>query len=124
VLVCLSVWFVEWKLKLDDPVGAISVHGANGFWGILSVGIFANGTYGDGLNGVKGAVTGLLYGDGGQFMAQLIGVTACFIFVFGLSFLFFKVQDMIMGIRVTPEAEVLGLDRAEMTSIAYPRDIM
>lgn len=124
ILVCLSVWFVEWKLKLDDPVGAISVHGANGLWGMISLGIFANGTYGDGLNGVKGMVTGLLYGDGGQFFAQLIGVTACFLFVFGLSFLFFKVQDMLMGIRVEPEAEILGLDRAEMTSIAYPRDIM
>ncbi|MBI5699396.1 ammonium transporter [Candidatus Saganbacteria bacterium] len=124
LLVCWSVWFIEWKMKIDDPVGAISVHGVNGFWGILSLGIFADGTYGDGLNGVTGMVTGLLHGDPRQFLAQLIGGLICFAFVFGLSFIFFKAQDLIMGIRVSPEEEVLGLDRAEMTSVAYPRDIM
>jgi Amt family ammonium transporter len=124
VLVCLSVWFIEWVLKIDDPVGAISVHGVNGLWGILSLGIFANGTYGDGLNGVSGMITGILYGDSGQFFAQLMGGIVCFTFVFTLSYLFFKIQHMIMGIRVSAEEEIVGLDRAEMTSIAYPRDVM
>ena len=57
LLVCVSVPFVENKLKLDDPVGAISVHGVNGFWGVLALGLFADGTYGDGFNGVAGGVT-------------------------------------------------------------------
>jgi Amt family ammonium transporter len=59
LLVCVSVSFFENKLKIDDPVGAISVHGVNGFWGILSLGLFADGKYGDGFNGVAGGVRGL-----------------------------------------------------------------
>src|SRR6266702_8251674 len=73
VLVCLSCAFVENVLKVDDPVGAISVHGTNGLWGVLSVGLFADGTsnYGGILNGVNGSVTGLCYGDSSQNCAQL-----------------------------------------------------
>ena len=75
-LVCLSVEFVERVLKVDDPVGAISVHGTCGLFGVLSVGLFADGAsnYGGSWNGVDGSVTGLFYGDAGQFVAQLIGV--------------------------------------------------
>src|SRR2546430_9392713 len=77
VLVCVSVSFVENVLKVDDPVGAISVHGANGLWGVLSVGLFADGTsnYGGSWNGVTGSVTGLFYGDASQLAAPLVGVT-------------------------------------------------
>ena len=57
-------------LKIDDPVGAIAVHGVNGAWGVLSLGLFADGTYGDGWNGVPGTVKGLFYGDASQFAAQ------------------------------------------------------
>src|SRR5881398_504481 len=60
VLVCVAVFFIDGKLRIDDPVGAISVHGVNGLWGILSLGLLADGTYGDGWNGVNGAVRGLL----------------------------------------------------------------
>ena len=67
VLVCWSVFFVERTLRIDDPVGAISVHGVNGAWGVLALGLFADGTYGDGWNGVAGGVRGLFYGDAGQF---------------------------------------------------------
>ena len=88
LLVCISVVVVENKFKLDDPVGAISVHGVNGFWGVLSLGIFADGTYGDGLNGVAGNVRGLLYGDAGQFAAQLIALCVIVVWGFGVSFLF------------------------------------
>ncbi len=54
ILLCISVFFVERTLKIDDPVGAISVHGVNGAWGVLSLGLFADGTYGDGLTALPG----------------------------------------------------------------------
>src|SRR3989442_307684 len=65
--------FFRAAVPVDDPVGAISVHGVCGLWGILSLGLLADGTYGDGWNGVNGAVRGLFYGDPGQFVAQGIG---------------------------------------------------
>src|SRR5512138_1140135 len=67
VLVVYSVFFWE-KHGVDDVVGAISVHGVNGLWGVISVGIFANGKYGAGWNGVGGGVRGLLYGDPSQLL--------------------------------------------------------
>jgi Amt family ammonium transporter len=124
VLVCLSVFFVEGRLKLDDPVGAISVHGVNGAFGCLAVGIFSDGSYGDGWNGVAGTVKGLLYGDPAQLAASAIGVAACFVFVFAAFYLFFKVQHKVMGIRVSAETEMEGLDLAEMGALAYPEFIV
>jgi Amt family ammonium transporter len=120
VLLCISVFFVERVLKVDDPVGAISVHGVNGAWGVLSLGLFADGTYGDGLNGVKGTVTGLLYGDSGQFLAQVIGTVTNIIFVFVVMYVFFKVLDKIVPLRVSPELELEGLDQSEVGVTAYP----
>ena len=69
-------------------VGAISVHGTNGIWGVIAVGLFADGksNYGGAWNGVPGSVTGLFYGDAGQLVAQLIGVATLVGFVFTLSF--------------------------------------
>jgi Amt family ammonium transporter len=119
ILVIWSVFFIDQKLKIDDPVGAISVHGVCGAWGILALGIFADGKYGDGWNGVKGPVTGLLYGDAGQFTAQLIGVVVNFIFVFVASYIFFKVLDVLVGNRVSPEDEIEGLDLPEMGVLGY-----
>src|SRR5204862_6023725 len=78
VLVCVSVLFFERTLRIDDPVGATSVHLVNGMWGVLALGLLADGTYGDGLNGVAGNVKGLFYGDAGQFGAEVIGVLANF----------------------------------------------
>lgn len=120
ILVCLSVSFVENKMRLDDPVGAISVHCVNGIWGVLSLGLFADGSYGAGLNGVDGGVTGLFYGDAGQFAAQLIAVAVLFIWGFGVSFIFFKVLDKVWGLRVAPEVELEGLDIPEMGCLGYP----
>ncbi len=120
LLVVGSVLFVERVLKIDDPVGAISVHGANGLWGVISLGIFADGTYGSGFNGISHAVTGLLYGGTGQFVAQLIGAGTIFATAFGIGYVFFKVQDMVQGIRVSPEAELQGVDLAEIGALAYP----
>lgn len=120
ILVCLSVFFVERRLKVDDPVGAISVHGTCGAWGVLALGLFADGTYGDGFNGVKGGVTGLLYGDGGQLLAQVINVITNFVFIFTASYIFFKVVDLVIGNRVSSEVELEGLDIPEMGVVGYP----
>jgi ammonia channel protein AmtB len=120
LLVCVSVFFVEGRLKIDDPVGAISVHGVNGAWGCLALGLFSDGTYGDGWNGVTGTVKGLFYGDPSQLVAEAIGVLTCFVFVFSAFYLFFKVQDKLMGIRVSAETETEGLDLPEMGALAYP----
>jgi ammonium transporter, Amt family len=120
VLVCASIFFIERVMKIDDPVGAISVHGVNGAWGVLSLGLFADGTYGDGLNGVAGTVKGLFYGDASQFFAQIIGTVTNVIFVFVIMYVFFKVLNMIVPLRVDPEVEMEGLDQAEVAASAYP----
>lgn len=120
LLVCLAVPFIENKWKLDDPVGAISVHGVNGFWGILALGLFADGSYGDGLNGVAGGVRGLFYGDGSQLLAQLICLGVLLVYGFGVSFVFYKALDKVWGLRVAPEDELEGLDIPEMGVLAYP----
>jgi Amt family ammonium transporter len=121
VLVVEAVFFIERKLKVDDPVGAVAVHGVNGAWGVLSIGLFADGKYGDGLNGVTGPVKGLFFGGGpSQLFAECIGVAVNAIFVFGSFYVFFKVMDKITGIRVSAETEIAGLDGPEMGSLAYP----
>ena len=120
LLVVVAVLFIERTLKIDDPVGAIAVHGVNGAWGVLSVGLFADGTYGDGWNGVPGTVRGLFYGDASQFMAQCVGALTCFVWVFVMFFLFFKILDAVIGNRVSAEVELEGLDMAEMGALAYP----
>jgi ammonium transporter, Amt family len=120
VLVCVSVFFVERNMKIDDPVGAISVHGVNGAWGIIALGLFADGTYGDGLNGVAGTVKGLFYGGGSQLGAQLVGIATNVVFVFITMFVFFKVLDKIIPLRVPAEQEIEGLDQHEVAVTAYP----
>jgi ammonium transporter, Amt family len=120
VLVILSVFFVEGKLKIDDPVGAVSVHGTCGAWGVLSLGLFADGVYGDGWNGVAGTVKGLFYGDASQFAAQCIGTLTCFVFVFASFYAFFKLVEVTIGNRVPASVELEGLDIPEMGALAYP----
>lgn len=122
VLVCLSVSFIENVLKVDDPVGAISVHGANGLWGVLSVGLFADGksNYGGSWNGVTGSVTGLFYGDASQLVAQLVGIATLVGFVFGFSFVLNWILDLVLGQRVSIETELAGLDLPEMGQLGYP----
>ena len=123
LLVCVSVEFVDRVLKVDDPVGAISVHGTNGLWGVISVGLFADGksNYGGSWNGVAGSVTGLFYGDnGGQLVAQLIGVATLLGFVFTMSFVLNLLVDWVVGQRVAPKAELEGLDLPEMGVLGYP----
>jgi len=119
ILVIEVALFVEHKLKIDDPVGAIAVHGANGLFGCLALGLFADGTYGEGLNGVAGGVTGLFYGDAGQFLAQIIGVCSNIIYVGILGWIVFKLIDKVVGNRVTAEEELQGLDIPEMGAEGY-----
>jgi len=119
ILVVLSVYFWEAK-RVDDPVGAVSVHGINGVWGLLSVGLFADGTYGLGTT-VAPLVKGLFYGGGyGQLIAQAIGALVCVSWAFGLGFIAFKLMDKYFGVRVTPEEEIKGLDIQEHGTPAYP----
>ena len=119
VLVVVAAVFVDQKLKIDDPVGAVAVHGVCGAWGIVALGLFANGTYGDGLNGVAGNVKGLLYGDSGQLVASLIGIAVNVLWVGTMAFVGLKVIDMLVGNRVSPESEVDGLDEGEMGLPGY-----
>ncbi len=131
VIVIESVFFVERRMKLDDPVGAISVHGLCGLLGVISIGLFANGNYGAGWNGTlaadgvtaSGNVTGIFYGGGtGQLLSQLAGVVAILVWGGGASFAFFKIQNALTkgGIRSTEEDEIAGLDLPEMGVLAYP----
>jgi Amt family ammonium transporter len=129
VLVIWSVSLFD-KLKIDDPVGAISVHGTNGLWGVLCVGLFADGTYGAGWNGVGASeylgkagqgVTGLFYGDSSQFVAQLLegGAGLAWNVVVG-GVVFFVLGKVLGSNRVAPEVELAGLDVPEMGIPGYP----
>src|SRR5947207_5589499 len=126
VLVCLSVEFIDRVMKVDDPVGAISVHGTNGLWGVISVGLSADGrsNYGGSWNGVNGSVTGLFYGDAGQLAAQLIGVATLIGFVFSFSLLANIAIDWFVGQRVGAKAELEGLDIPEMGALGYPEFVL
>jgi Amt family ammonium transporter len=132
VLVIWSVFFFD-KLKIDDPVGAISVHGTNGLWGVISVGLFADGSYGQGWNGVgateylgttgaalKG-VTGLFYGDAKQLVAQFFegGADILWNVVVG-GVIFFVIGKVLGSNRVPAEVEIAGLDVPEMGLPGYP----
>ncbi len=119
VLVIWAYFFIDRKLKIDDPVGAIAVHGVNGFWGVLSLGLFADGSYGDGWNGVPGTVKGLFYGDGSQFVAELIGGVTNFVFVFAVMYIFFKICAKTIGLRSSDADQVAGLDIPEMGVHGY-----
>lgn len=105
------------KLHIDDPVGALSVHLVNGIWGTLSVGLFA-------LNsGADDTVVGLFYGGGAnQLIVQVIGVVAVGAFTVVASFILWGITKAILGLRVTPEEEYVGLDQSEMGLEAYPED--
>ena len=123
VLAIETVFFVERKLKIDDPVGAIAVHMVNGIFGTLAVGIFANGSYGGEWNGsaVKG-VEGIIKGNWGQLGAQALGVVVILGVIFPIAYGFFSIQNKLTkgGIRSAEEDEIAGLDLPEMGVLAYP----
>jgi len=106
-LVVLSVLFIDNVLRIDDPVGAVSVHGVCGAWGTLSAGLF-------------NLETGLFYGGGlGQLGVQALGVGAAFAWAFGLGMALFHGINMTIGLRVTSEEELKGLDIGEHGMEAY-----
>lgn len=120
LLTVKSVVFLERRVRIDDPVGAISVHGVCGAWGAIALGLFADGSYGTGWNKVAGPVRGLLFGDPRQLAAQLVGVVTNVIFVFAGAYAFFRIVERLHGNRVSAEVEWNGLDRLEMGADAYP----
>jgi Amt family ammonium transporter len=128
-VVCGGVLLNERVLKIDDPCGAISVHGFCGWFGAVAVGIFADGSYGAGWNGIGASsylgaagkgVTGLLYGDTSQFLLQLGGATLCAIYAFGFTFIVFSAVNAVRSMRVSREAELEGLDVPQFGMEAYP----
>jgi Amt family ammonium transporter len=119
VLVVIAALFVETRFRIDDPVGAIAVHGANGTWGVIALGLFANGSYGHGLNGVPGPVRGLFHGDAGQLVASLIAIVASMVYVGSVSALTFFVMGKVVGNRVAEADELEGLDLPEMGIEGY-----
>jgi Amt family ammonium transporter len=102
VIVVLSVLFFD-RIRVDDPVGAISVHGVCGAWGTLAAGIFN-------IGGTSAKIIGI----------QILGITACFLWVFPTAFVLFKLIDKTVGLRVSQEEELEGLDIAEHGGNAYP----
>lgn len=129
VLVVISVFFWD-RVGVDDPVGAISVHGVNGLWGTIALGLFANGKYGGGWNGVvreemvskygSDCVRGLFFGDASQLYAQLLDCATVCVFGFVMAYAWFKFSNLISPLRVTKEEETAGLDVPEMGAHGYP----
>lgn len=116
VICVFSVIFFD-KVHIDDPVGAISVHGVNGAWGTLAVGLFAHPDFGDGT-------AGLLHGGGfGQLYVQAIGVLAAFVWAFGCGLIIFGLLRLTIGLRVDEEEELEGLDLVEHGNEAYPEQV-
>ena len=112
IIVVFSIEFIEKKLKIDDAIGAVSVHGVAGFWGTIVIGLW-------GVDGDKGI--GLFNGGGiSQLISQLIGATAYMVWAIILSFIVFSVLKYTIGLRVTEQEELKGLDISEHGSIAYP----
>ena len=112
VLVVFSIEFIEKKLKIDDAIGAASVHGIAGFWGTIVIGLWGI----DGDTGI-GIFNG---GDTSQLLAQLKGAVAYMVWAVVLSFVVFGILKATIGLRVTEEEEMEGLDVSEHGSLAYP----
>jgi Amt family ammonium transporter len=109
------------RLRLDDPVGALSAHGLAGIWGTLSCGIFTSPRLAS-FNGI--GEEGLVYGNASQLAVQAVGVVAAFVLVFVLSFATFGLIKAVFGLRVDEEDEAAGLDIAEHGMYGYPEQFI
>ncbi|MCD8511886.1 MAG: ammonium transporter [Bacillus sp. (in: Bacteria)] len=120
LIVYASMKFFE-KMKIDDPIFALSVHGTAGIWGTISTGFFATPE----LAAMNGGAAGLLYGGGfTQLGVQIVGVVSSGVFAFVISFIILKVMVAVMGgIRVSEEEELVGLDLSEHGSYGYPENM-
>lgn len=112
IIMPFGIGFVKNVLKTDDPVGAVTVHGICGAWGLLAVAIFASG---------HNKVYGLMAGDASLLLPQIVGIIAAIVWGFGGGFVLFKVLDLTMGLRVSEEEEEVGLDETEHGTVAYPQ---
>jgi Amt family ammonium transporter len=122
VLVCFATFGLE-RMKIDDPVGAVPVHLVNGLWGVLAVGLFANGNPDTAAwNGVPTAVTGLFYGGTTQILAQFAEAVSLAVFAIGLSYVFFRILNAAKVLRSAPADELAGLDLPEMGAPGYTND--
>lgn len=109
LLVCFGVWFLDYKLRVDDPVGAVAVHFCNGVWGTLAVGLFAT-TSAPGND----SVVGLFYGGGfHQLLLQLLGIVSICAWAAITITIAFTIIKATVGLRVTEEEEIVGLDACE-----------
>ena len=116
LLICFGVWLLDYKLHIDDPVGAVAVHMLNGIWGTLAVGLFATDTApGYSITNAAGkTLTGLFYGGGFELMGlQLLGFGAVACWTALTMTCVFLLIKKIFGLRVTREEEMLGLDSTE-----------
>jgi Amt family ammonium transporter len=135
ILVVYSVLFFEGRIHVDDPVGAISVHGVCGAWGVLSIGLLANGSYRAGWNGIHtlakdgsemgvAGAFGTLFGspanDWSQLGAQVVGALTCLLFIGLFALAWFKLSSFIIPLRSRREDEIAGLDLPEMGADCYP----
>jgi Amt family ammonium transporter len=116
LLVCFGVWFLDYKLHIDDPVGAVAVHCLNGIWGTIAVGLFATNTApGYSIADASGnELVGLFYGGGFKLLGlQLFGMICTAAWTAVTITITFLAIKKIMGLRVTEEEEILGLDSTE-----------
>ena len=111
VIMVFGVDFVKNVIKADDPVGAVTVHGICGAWGVLAVGLFAAG---------NNDVSGLFYGNAEQLLPQIVGLLVAAAWGLGAGFILFKAIDLTMGLRASEEEEMEGLDEPEHGASAYP----
>lgn len=114
LLVCFGVWFCDYVIRVDDPVGAVAVHFCNGVWGTIAVGLFAT------TSAPSCEINGLFYGGGvHQLVLQLTGVGSVLLWTGVTMFIMFKVIDKIFGLRVTDQEQLDGLDIHEHGMNAY-----
>ena len=112
---CYAAVRMRTKIGIDDSLDVVGVHGVGGAWGAIATGIFATAT-------ITGGPEGLLQGDGGQFVDQVIGVAATMTYSLVVTYVLLKVLDMLFGLRVTEDAEIAGLDVSEHGERAYILD--
>ncbi len=112
-IVCFAAVNLKGKLNLDDSLDVVGIHGVGGIVGTLCLGIFATTQ----VN--AGGVNGLLFGNPSQLGKQAIGVVAVSVYTFVVSFVLFKLINAAMGMRMTEDAEVMGMDEAEHSEAAY-----